>query len=370
MKISSPLFISEKIDLDTNIIWFENSNKYIVVNDVINNMVLNKLIPSKYPLDGESVKTLKKLSNESIQDEINNLILDCNKSIKSKEVKNIDLKKFNSEHYTKICFNDRVAKIEYENKNLKQLIDPKFSHLSSDKNEEVTFKVFLVDKTIFLFKEDLIIGNWQFNEMHEFQGKVSMELTSFFHNKNDQDWSCVFHGSTLFKDNKSIMLTGESGSGKSSLSTLLMANDFSLIADDFSPMSSEGLHYNFPSAISIKEGFYQSASKLYNNFNDLEEYYISDIKGNVKYLPPNINKTTLSSVCNIVFNVKFAQNLPNEIVEVNKGKALNNILPDSWISKNKKHARCFINWVKSTKFYDLTYSNNSIMIEMINKIIK
>ena len=75
MQISSPVFISEKIDLDTNIVWFENSNKYIVVNDVINNMVLNKLIPSKYPLDGESIKTLKKLSNESIQDEINNMIL-------------------------------------------------------------------------------------------------------------------------------------------------------------------------------------------------------------------------------------------------------------------------------------------------------
>ena len=51
MKISSKVFISEKIDIDTHIIWFEKSNKYIVVNDVINNMLLNKLIPSKYPLD-------------------------------------------------------------------------------------------------------------------------------------------------------------------------------------------------------------------------------------------------------------------------------------------------------------------------------
>ena len=37
-------FISDKIDQDTNIIWFENSNNYIVVNNIINNLILNKLI--------------------------------------------------------------------------------------------------------------------------------------------------------------------------------------------------------------------------------------------------------------------------------------------------------------------------------------
>ena len=71
--------------------------------------------------------------------------------------------------------------------------------------------------------------------MHEFQGKISMELTSFFHNMQESEWTAVFHGSTLSKMNNSLMLTGESGNGKSSLSTILMANNFSLIADDFSP---------------------------------------------------------------------------------------------------------------------------------------
>ena len=49
-------FISDKIDQDTNIIWFKNSNNYIVVNDVINNLILNKLSPSKYPLNKEQCK--------------------------------------------------------------------------------------------------------------------------------------------------------------------------------------------------------------------------------------------------------------------------------------------------------------------------
>ena len=363
-------FITDKIDQDTNIIWFENSNNYIVVNDVINNLILNKLSPSKHPLKNTLVKKLEKLNTQSIEEEISTLISDCNKTSRNNEVKKVDLTNFISEEYTKICFNDRVVKIEYDNKNLKELINPKFSHLSSDEKEEITYRVCMIDKKIFLFKEDQFIGSWGSNEMHEFQGKVSMELTSFFHNKGESEWTCVFHGSTLSKKEKSIMLTGDSGSGKSSLSTILMDNNFSLVADDFSPISINGNHYNFPSSISIKQGFYKTAYKLYNKLENQKEYYINDIKGNVKYLPPdNKNQMVLNTRCNKVFNVKFGKNLSNEINEVNKGVALNKILPDSWISNDIKHAKSFINWVKETKFYDLTYNNDEEILKMIDKII-
>ena len=363
-------FISDQIDQDTNIIWFENSNNYIVVNDLINNLILNKLSPSKYSLEAESIKLFEKPNNQSVQEEIDNLISDCNKTSDRKEIEEVDLANFISKEYTKIFFNDRVVKIEYENKNLKELIDPKFSHLNSDKKEEITYRVCEIDKKIFLFKEDIFIGNWNADEMHEFQGKVSMELTSFFHSKDESEWTCVFHGSTLSKKEGTIMLTGDSGSGKSSLSTILMNNNFSLLADDFSPMSISGNHYNFPSAISIKEGFYKPAIKLYNDFERLNEYFISEIKGNVKYLPPdNKNEMVLSTRCNKVFNVKFGKNLSNEIKEVNKGIALNKILPDAWISNNMQHAKSFINWVKETTFYDLTYNDNEEIVKMINKII-
>jgi len=205
--------------------------------------------------------------------------------------------------------------------------------------------------------------------MHEFQGKVSMELTSFFHNMQDSDWTAVFHGSTLSKENNCLMLTGDSGNGKSSLSTILMANNFSLIADDFSPMNNQGFHYNFPSAISVKEGFYKVAENLFKSFSKLNEYYISDIKGNVKYLPRNNNQLILNSKCNRILNVKFGNNLKNEIRIVNKGKALEKILPDAWISKDIEHARSFISWVNSSIFYDLTYNDNKKVLKMINEIL-
>jgi len=363
-------FICEKIDSDTNIIWFEKSNKYIIINDLLKNLILNKIDSIKYPLNqfSSDIDELKPNNLKTIFYDIDSLLKECNVESKHKTHEEFSIKDERFPHCSKFKFNNRVVKIEYSDKDLINLINPKFTHLKCDDNEQIVFKVQKKNKRIRLFKQDKFIGSWGVSEMHEFQGKISMELTSFFHNKQESDWTAVFHGSTLSHMNNCLMLTGDSGNGKSSLSTILMANNFSLIADDFSPMSNEGLHYNFPSAISIKEGFYSSAKNLFKSFDKLKEYYINDIKGNVKYLPANKNELILYKRCNNVLNVKFGLDLKNEIKTVNKGKALELILPDAWISKDLDQAKSFIDWVKSSLFYDLTYSNNDKMLKMIKDI--
>ena len=361
-------FISEKIDLNTNIIWFEKSNKYIIINDLINNLLLNKINPYQYPIN-KDLQKVNQLDLKLINEDLKNLLKECDRKTIEKRDKELDLKNKSLKYHSTFKFNNRIVKIEYGNENLRNLVDPKFIHLESAEKESLKFRVIEKNKKIYLYKEKSFIGAWTASEMHEFQGKISMELTSFFHNMNDSNWTSVFHGSTLSRRNNCLMLTGDSGNGKSSLSTILMSNNYSLIADDFSPMDNRGIHYNFPSAISIKEGFYSTAENLFNSFKKLNQYYINDIKGNVKYLPRNTdNNLILSTRCHKIINVKFGENLKNEIKGVNKGKALQRILPDAWISKEIGHARSFIKWINSCMFYDLTYSNNEKAVEMINNI--
>ena len=371
MIINFSQFISEKIDLNTNIIWFEKSNKYIIVDDFINNLILNKINSSLYPINKGLKKTNKINSSnlQHIENDLKELLKDCNTPTLKKETKNIIKENKSLEFESLFTFNNRTVKVEYENESLKELIEPKFIHLKTNNKENLLFKVLTKNKKLLLFKENLFLGEWDSTEMHEFQGKVSMELTSFFHNKKNKDWTAVFHGSTLYKDNNSLMLTGDSGSGKSSLSAMLMANNFSLIADDFSPMDINSIHYNFPSAISLKEGFFSTAERLFSSFNQLEKYYINEIKGNVKYLADNNeNDLILSTNCSKVINVKFGKDLKNEIKQINKGISLQKILPDAWVSNEKTHAKSFIRWIKSSIFYELTYSDNNKAIQMINNI--
>ena len=364
-------FICEKIDSDTNIIWFEKSNKYIIINDLLKSLILNKIDSDKYPVNQffSEIDELKSDNLKKIFNDIDSLLKECNTDSKNQTNNEVSVEDKKFPYSSKFKFNKRVVKIEYSNKDLSNLIDPKFVHIKCDDNEQIVFKVYEKNKRIYLLKQDKFIGSWGASKMHEFQGKMSMELTSFFHDIQESEWTAVFHGSTLSYDNNCLMLTGESGNGKSSLSTILMANNFSLIADDFSPMSHLGLHYNFPSAISIKEGFYSKAKNLFKSFDELKEYYINDIKGNVKYLPGNSNELILYKRCNKVLNIKFGLDLKNEIKKVNKGKALVQILPDAWVSKDLNHAKSFIDWVKSSLFYDLTYNDNDKILKMIKDIL-
>ena len=114
---------------------------------------------------------------------------------------------------------------------------------------------------------------------------------------------------------------------------------------------------------------YAEAKKLYKSFSELNEYYINDIKGNVKYLPDYSGKSILKSNCRTILNVKFGSGLKNEIKLINKGKALEKILPDAWISRDIKDAEAFIAWLKSSMFYDLTYNDNNEALKMINETL-
>ena len=79
---------------------------------------------------------------------------------------------------------------------------------------------FLIATIAYLFiKNNQIVGSWDIGtQLHEFQGKFSMELMCSFYNKTEHDWMGVFHASTISKNNRSIMFTGDSGNGKSTLS--------------------------------------------------------------------------------------------------------------------------------------------------------
>ena len=192
-------FISEKIDTDTNIIWFEKSNKYIIINNLLNSLILNKIDSNKFPLNQffSEINELEPNNLKTIFNDIDSLLKECDTESKNKIHKELSIKPEKFTHSTRLKFNKRVVKSEYSNKDLSNLIDPNFPHIKCDENEKIVFKVQEKNKRIYLFKQDKFIGSWGVSEMHEFQGKISMELTSFFHNMQESDWTAVFHGSTL-----------------------------------------------------------------------------------------------------------------------------------------------------------------------------
>jgi hypothetical protein len=249
------------------------------------------------------------------------------------------------------------------------LIHSKYNHLElfNNDNFHVHYNIFQKENKIFIFKDDQLVDSWNDFEMHEFQGKFSMEFLCSCYNKTEHDWMGVFHASTISKNNKSIMFTGDSGNGKSTLVTILMANGYNIIADDFTPILRSDLKtYCFPTAISIKEKSFEMIESIHPVIKDLKEYYINELKGNVKYLPPITNKVNAN--CNSVVWVKYDKDSENHLEEIPKATALKKFLPDAWISNKEINAQAFMKWVTQSKFYELKYSDNKKLISLVDSL--
>ena len=363
-----PFSIAQKISEEDSIVWLKKSNKYLVLNT--NTL---ELIKKKSSLSSKDFLTLITESlhvDVSIANKINKDISELLLEAKEFELKQ-NIKYPNpikpSQLINYYSFNNTIIKVGFDSEKTKSVIHQKYRHLAINhvNSYDVEYAIFNSGDTLFIYKNNQIVGSWDSTQLHEFQGKFSMELICSFYNKTEHDWMGVFHASTISKNNRSIMFTGDSGNGKSTLVSILMANGYNVIADDFTPvLRTDFKTYCFPSAISIKEKSYNLIEQLYPELKSFNEYYINELKGNVKYLPP-ISKET-SANCSSVIWVKYAEGKESSMKKVSIKDALKKILPDAWISNKEVNANAFLKWIEKTTFYELNYSDNNKLIDIIN----
>jgi len=363
-----PFSIAQKISEEDSIVWLKETNKYIILNSAILALIKKKSALSSKDFIALIIESFQVNSIEAIRinKNISELLLETKEVDLKKDTKHPDIVK-SCELIQYYSFNDIIIKVCFDTEETKSLIHQKYSHLVVENKNicNVEFKIFNSNNTLFILKNNQVIGSWVSNQSHEFQGKFSMELICSFYNKTEHDWMGVFHASTISKNNHSVMFTGDSGNGKSTLVTLLMANGYNVIADDFSPVLRSDLKtYCFPSAISVKEKSFDLIEQLHPKLKSSNEYYINELKGHVKYLSP-ISKET-SANCSGVVWVQYSEVAENSMKKISTQEALKKILPDAWVSKKEVNAKAFLKWIKKTAFYELNYSDNDKLISIIN----
>ena len=363
-----PFSIAQKISEEDSIVWLKESNKYIILDSTILELINKKDCLSSNDFTTLIAKSLQVSSTVAtrINKDISELLIETKKVQLKTSTKHPDIVK-PCELIQYYSFNGVIIKVCYDSEQTKSLIHQKYSHLVIDyvNSYYTEYKIFNSDNTLFIFKNNQIIGSYNNSQLHEFQGKFSMELMCCFYDKTEHDWMGVFHASTISKNNHSVMFTGDSGNGKSTLVSILMANGYNVIADDFSPiLRSDFKTYCFPSAISIKEKSYNLIEQLHPELKSSNEYYINELKGNVKYLPA-ISKET-SANCSAVVWVHYFEGAENSMKKYSTQEALTKFLPDAWISKEEVNAKAFLKWIKKTAFYELNYSDNDKLISIIN----
>jgi hypothetical protein len=374
----SPKLIQD-IDDNAVVLWFEKTNRYVVTSKINSELIKQYMNPDNSR--DSLVDTISSEFNLNNND-VNKLLDDI--TIFLSEVNTEDLdngsivneysapSSYIQETYT---FGDKIVTIRYESEVVKSLIHPQIAHHASEASKEadILFHIIRNDDTLHLLKNDVHIGAFKTESFHFLQGKFALELTNTIHNTHINNWIATFHASTISNGKQSIMIIGDSGNGKSTLSVLLMAHGFDILCDDFTPLYEDTMHlYRYPAATSIKKGAFDALKPYLKDIDLLKTHTNGPKKVNIKYVPPILNYENQPSCfpCNKIVYVKYNSTGQDQLNLVSSDKVLETLIPDSWISPKEAHASKFIAWFKNVTCYQLNYSNNDFAISKFKNLFK
>lgn len=359
---------------DKVLIWFQQSNRYLVSDTVIHS-ILEDL---ETGITKETlIKTIAKESElelKAIQDIVTNVIelkatyLNPQEVIPQYTPKHIP-ETYKIERFFKV--DNTVFKVSYLSELETSYLDPKFEHLNIPYSNtfDYHFKVFNEADITYLMVNDKLINGWAYKDIHYFLGKFGMELIQGIYKKPEEEWMGVFHGSAISNQKGCALLLGDSGNGKSTALALLQAAGFHCIADDFIPIAAiDQLVYPLPAAISVKTTSVPYLLPYYPELKDTKEYHLKRLDKHVRYLNPKNFNTNYKRPAKALIFIKYKAESDLIVYEIPEDEALEQLIPDSWISGLETNALAFMNWFSKLKYYQLTYSDNAKMIACVNDI--
>jgi hypothetical protein len=358
---------------EKNVVWFKNSNNYGLFDPLMAHLVsgILKDVP-------EDTLLRDILTNGQVSQRTAGMILSQTREkvklwnatfegVTGMDVAHEYLENFyRSVHYQ---FHKTVCCVNYGNQRLFEEIHGKFAHLRIvPSKSHHTISTFVMKDRIYLQMDDTFCKAYTWENFHYLQGKLSMLVTMIGHQIPEKDWMGVFHASAISDGNRSLMILGDSGSGKSTALALLHHLGFDCIADDFVPMDSSTKHlFPFGAGISIKKKGVPALRDLYRAFDHGPTFGTCCGK-TVSYIPiyPDFEK---SYPCNKLLFLAYRELDTFQFERVSKVDAFQQLVPDSWLSGRPGHAAEFIDWFNATESYSLVYNDTQQLFSTVKKIL-
>ena len=369
----SPKYV-HKIN-ESIVLWFEHSNRYVVTSKSTYPLIKLFLRVENQSNFIDSLSDSTQIEHKAAEDlylEISNFLEDANTPLEKNHPYSPSI--VIPECHTIRCydFDGTTIKVNFQTDVIESLIHPQIEHHLThlNSNFNIEFDIFKTGDTLQLFKNKKYLGSYSTESFHFLQGKFALELTNAIHNTQADKWIATFHASTVTNNSEAIMIVGDSGNGKSTLSALLMAHGFDVLTDDFSPLYKDMHIYRYPAAISIKKGAFHILEVYLKDFDLLKTHTNGPKKVNLKYLPPSSKFSTSKSnfPCSTIVSVKFDSTKPSELTEVSIQNILETLIPESWISPDDTHALQFLNWLENVKCYELCYRDNDFAISKFKSL--
>lgn len=360
-----------------SIVWFQTSNQYLVLEPTTASIIQSISEKRDIRIIAAELESELDIPFEKAID----FILDLEEKIFKPNTEinpnpSLNRKNYNAPKsfgYTKYyLIHEKTFKVKFSTELEVSLIHPKFAHLEvpTVSHADHSLLVFNHGNYTYLVMDEELVGSWSKKEIHYFQGKFSMKIIESIYEKLEEKWIGVFHASALSQGENSVLMLGDSGSGKSTSLALLQANGFNCVADDFVPIDDEQAVHSFPAGISIKKTAIEALLSFYPELENAAEYHYERLNKTVRYLPPKNVNYEATYPCKALIFIKYDPYTDFDLEEVNHTEAFEYLIPDSWISQHPENVTIFLDWFSSLPCYRLTYSNNQKMIDTVGSILK
>ncbi len=275
-----------------------------------------------------------------------------------------------SVHYYR--FGNKQLKFTFENRIFEYYLHPLISHLETAETQEPipVFELFAYDNKIVFRLNNEVKGIWNDDETHLVKGLIFMNLMNKMLGKSDDDWLMTVHASAITNRQKTILISAEPGSGKTTMAALLQNRGYHLVSDDFVPIDRYAFKaWPFPIAMSVKQGSVDLLSSIYP---DLEQRPLNHItpEKSVRYLNHAFNSEFTKEafpVKEFIF-IQYNQSVDFEWEKLDQVKAVKLLLDQSWISPAEGIAKILLDRISEWSFFQLTYSDNKKAMDAITNL--
>ena len=168
-------------------------------------------------------------------------------------------------------------------------------------------------------------------------------------------WVFALHAASLVKDGAGLLLCGEPGAGKSTLSLQLVDAGFQYAGDDVALIESDGTACGIPFALTLKEGSWEWLSVLQSNWDGVTHHRADGAQ--VRYLPISNAHNGSLSVGWIIFLNRVAEGSP-ELTALDQLDSMKRLIEGAFAADGKLSQAGFSalkRIVSGARSFQLTY---------------
>ena len=270
-----------------------------------------------------------------------------------------------------ILINGKTLCFRFGNSYLERLLYPLFRHheiCEVPTMDIATFDFLQLRDGFALLKNGQPVRDHLLDLPEKLKGVALSEILKSIHSKHENGWMGIMHASAVSDGSNALLFTGASGSGKSSLASLLLAQGFQHLSDDLVPVDFASPEiYPLPSAISVKS---TALGFMREHFPQLPAHSGRQDSIYETYLaPPAQLQTPEPAKAKALIFVKYDKSVDYQLTRESNTGMMESLLEQMWIAPTPVAAERFMDWYFSLPVYSLRYSDNKKVVRGMAELL-